>query len=405
MQGVFFMKQKSHFICFSLKRNIFPILFCLFTVCLVLFSRQNLVATKEGLLLWANAVVPSLLPFFIATELLGHTKVVSGLGKLLNKVMRPIFNVPGEGSYAFIMGIISGYPIGAKIVTDFRNKGICTKAEGERLLAFTNNSGPLFIIGTVGISLFYDTRTGILLFVTHFLACLLVAILFRFWKYRDSERVSATQTVDSTSSLVSFSNLGEVLSSSILNAIHTVVLIGGFVVLFSVILSILEHSGILTLISSSCIPILNFFHIPTEFTTAFLSGILELTNGVKQVSSILTKSISDNVVVASFLLGFGGISVLLQVLSITSKSDLSIKPYFLGKLLQGTIASVLTYCCLHLLPFFNLDLEPVFSANSLERSSVVASYANISQLILLGLIVLVTFSLFLLRSKTKKSLS
>ncbi len=63
--------------------------------------------------------------------------------------MKPIFNVPGIGAYAFIMGIISGYPVGAKIVTEFRKNGECSKAEAERLLAFTNNSGPLFIIGTV----------------------------------------------------------------------------------------------------------------------------------------------------------------------------------------------------------------------------------------------------------------
>ena len=79
-----------------------------------------------------------------------------------------------------LCGIISGYPVGAKIVTKFREEGICTKAEAERLLAFTNNSGPLFIIGTVGISLFGNTTIGILLFITHLLACITVGILFRF---------------------------------------------------------------------------------------------------------------------------------------------------------------------------------------------------------------------------------
>lgn len=151
------LKTKSHFFFLSVKKHIFPALLIGFTVCLVIFSNENLSATKNGLLLWANSVVPALLPFFIATELLGHTSVVSSIGKLLNKYMRPIFNVPGIGAYALIMGIISGYPVGAKIVTDFRKNGQCSKAEAERLLAFTNNSGPLFIIGTVGIAMFGDT--------------------------------------------------------------------------------------------------------------------------------------------------------------------------------------------------------------------------------------------------------
>ena len=143
------MKNKSHFITLSIKRNILPSLLVAFTICLVLFSKENLSATKNGLLLWANSVVPALLPFFIATELLGHTNVVSYICKFLNKFMKPIFNVPGIGAYAFVMGIISGYPVGAKIACNFRENNICSKEECERLLSFTNNSGPLFIIGTV----------------------------------------------------------------------------------------------------------------------------------------------------------------------------------------------------------------------------------------------------------------
>lgn len=88
--------NKPKFIFLSLKRNILPFLFCLFTIALVVFSKTNLSATKSGLLLWANNVIPSLFPFFIATELLGYTNIVSKIGKLLNPIMRPLFNVPGQ---------------------------------------------------------------------------------------------------------------------------------------------------------------------------------------------------------------------------------------------------------------------------------------------------------------------
>jgi len=135
--------------------------------------------------LWVTSVVPALLPFFIACELLSHTDIIDYLGRKLNKIMRPIFNVPGEGAFPLIMGIISGYPVGAKIVTNFRKTGICTKEEAERLITFTNNSGPLFIIGTVGISLFGNTTIGLVLFFTHLLSCLTVGFLFRFWKFKE----------------------------------------------------------------------------------------------------------------------------------------------------------------------------------------------------------------------------
>lgn len=231
----------------SIKRNLLPALFCLFTLCLVIFSKSNLTAAKAGLLLWANQVVPSLLPFFMATEMLSYTNIVTKIGKCLDPIMRPLFNVPGCGAYAFIMGIISGYPVGAKIVSNFRRQGLCTKEEAERLVAFTNNSGPLFILGTVGITFFSNTLIGILLLVTHILAGISVGLLFRFWKNPKTSKNTfhSHYTLSSEKETVCFANLGEVLGKSILSAINSVMVIGGFVVLFSVILSILEKSHLL----------------------------------------------------------------------------------------------------------------------------------------------------------------
>ena len=142
-------KVKTRFAVFSIKKYILPATFVLFVIGLVTFSSSNLAAAKSGLKLWANNVVPSLFPFFIATNLLSHTNIINYISKKCNKFMRPIFNVPGESAYAFVLGLISGYPMGAKIVTDLRTNNNCTKDEGERMLCFTNNSGPLFIIGTV----------------------------------------------------------------------------------------------------------------------------------------------------------------------------------------------------------------------------------------------------------------
>lgn len=144
-----YKKNKRTFAVVSIKHFILPSLFIIFTTALVIFSNSSLIAAKTGLKLWANNVVPSLFPFFIATNLLSHTDVINHISKHCNKIMKPLFNVPGESAYAFIIGLISGYPVGAKIVTDLRNNNLCTKDEAERMLCFTNNSGPLFIIGTV----------------------------------------------------------------------------------------------------------------------------------------------------------------------------------------------------------------------------------------------------------------
>ena len=349
--------NKFKILVLKIKSLIIPTIICLFTLFLILFSNSNLFAAKKGLSLWANSVVPSLLPFFIATELLGYTNIISILGKMLNKLMRPLFNVPGEGAFPFIMGIISGYPVGAKIVADLKRQGLCSNIEAERLIAFTNNSGPLFIIGTIGIGLFKDTKTGILLLLTHILACISVGILFRWWKSGKNKRSSFfIEDSNKLPSKISLLNLGEVLANSIMNSISTIFLIGGFVVLFSVVISILNSSGFLELIANFLSPILNIFGLSSKYINGIVTGLIELTNGVCSIALIASKNISTNIIICAFLLGFGGISVALQVLNITSKNGISIKPYLIGKLLQGIFAAFYTYLILNSFCFLNLDL-------------------------------------------------
>ena len=240
------------FLILKLKRMVLPFLIYTFTIFLILFSSDNLVAAKNGLSLWAFSVVPSLLPFFIATELLNYTNIISNLGKLLDRFMRPIFNVPGEGAFALIMGIISGYPVGAKIICNLKEQNLLTLGECERLLSFTNNSGPLFIIGTVGTSLFSSATVGFKLFIVHLISCLLVGFMFRWWKTNAKHTVFKRTTSSQNSYNVGFNNLGTILSTSIQQSIKLVILIGGFIVLFSVIVSMLNSSKIITIFSTIC---------------------------------------------------------------------------------------------------------------------------------------------------------
>ena len=369
---------RNNFYVVKIKNFIIPFLFLAFTIGLVLFSNNNLYAAKSGLALWANSVVPSLLPFFIATELLCSTSLVQDIGYALNPLMKLIFNVSGEGGFALIMGIISGYPTGAKIASRFRQDNTCSKEECERLLSFTNNSGPLFIIGTIGISMFGNTIIGILLFITHVLASITVGIIFRFWKYKSSsfnnkkfnfetsnlkndinyrlESKTTNLPNINNSKNVNFLNLGEIIGSSITNSISTILMIGGFVVFFSVVISILKASNLLQLLSLFLNPILRLFSIPAELSKPIITGILEITNGINGIASIHLRAISINVIITSFLLGFGGISVMLQVLSIIAKTDLSPKPYILGKLLHGIIAAFYTYIFIYFFPIFNFNL-------------------------------------------------
>lgn len=312
--------------------KVFLILFIIF---LIMFSKTNILAVQNAISLFFEKVFPSLFPFFIAADLLSHTNIINILNTILSPIMKPLFNVSGKGAFPFIMGIISGYPTGAKIVSDFRKNNICTKVECERLLAYTNNSGPLFIIGTVGSSLFLSTEIGILLLVTHILGTLTVGIIFRFYKnnYYRNENIVDELDID---------NFSSILTESIFNSFKTTGMIFGFIIMFSIINNILLTSGILKLFPSAII--------------GSILGTCEITNGINYISMIKSSNLTIQLILTSFFLGFGGISVLMQVYSIISKTDLSIKPYILGKLLHGLTSAIYTLIIILLFPSFSFKI-------------------------------------------------
>ena len=345
-----------------LKEKSISIIFILYLFFLVLFAKSNFNAAKKGITLWANNVVPSLFPFFVAVELLKHTNLIYFLSIKLDKYMKPIFNLPGVASFPFVMGLISGYPVGAKIVSDLYSNNLCTQKEAERMLAFTNNSGPLFIIGTVGCSFYSNTSIGILLLISHILSSICVGIILgiisRIKSATNTFTANSTQSasVNNFSSLlqddIRIADLGGILGSAIVSAIKSILMIGGFVTIFSVILSILNNTKILTIISYF---ISNIFHINPDYIVGLLTGFLEFTNGLYKISTINNKMLSINLILSSFIIGFGGISVTLQVLNIISKNKLSIKTYIFGKLLHGTISALFTFLILSI-PIFSLNL-------------------------------------------------
>lgn len=298
---------KFNFFVISFKKYFFTILFSIFLISLILFSSNNIQAAKGGLNLWVSAVIPSLFPFFIASNLLCQTNLINICGRLFGRFMRPLFNLPGEAIIAIIVGTISGYPVGAKIVCNLESSGKISKAEAERLLAFSNNSGPLFIIGTVGISLLSDKNLGLLLLIIHIIASISVGILYSFWSPKTQNKINSNykkqvylNTANDSQHSINFRNLGEILSNSISSSIQSILLVGGFIVLFSVIISILKDSNIF----SSFVYLDNFCNFPLYFSENFTSGILELTNGLQGISSISFENINLKIISISFLLGF-----------------------------------------------------------------------------------------------------
>jgi sporulation integral membrane protein YlbJ len=276
--------------------------------------------------------------------------------------MRPFFNVPGSGSFALAMGVTSGYPVGAKITCDMRNNGLLTKTEAERLLTFTNNSGPLFIIGAVGTGMLGSAQLGIFLFLCHFASCLTVGFLFRFYGLRDTKNRQINKNMNNSfiphmrkgllgeakqRLLDEYANksssFGTILGDSIKNSISTITQIGGFVVLFSVIIQIFTQTGLISILSEGASVVLSHIGIDANILRGVFSGVLEITTGSRLISSSAGTALLLKLPAISFIIGWAGLSVHFQVMSIAAKTDINIRPYLCGKFLQGIFSAIYTW--------------------------------------------------------------
>ncbi|GGB45027.1 sporulation integral membrane protein YlbJ [Lentibacillus populi] len=308
-------------------------------------------ASVRGLNIWWESVFPTLLPFFIIAELLISFGVVNFIGVLCEPIMRPIFNVPGVGSFAWIMGMVSGYPTGAKISVHLREEKQITQIEAERLVAFTNASSPLFIIGVIAGGLFNDLKLGILLIACHYIGNTFVGICMRFYgRSKEKGKKPAGNKVSLTRAFKEMHRtrlndprpFGQVMGDAVLNSVKTLVMVGGFIILFSVFTKLLYILGISPIIANSFHFVFHAISLPVELALPFLSGLFEITLGSQMISQTFIDSLLAQMVIVSFILGFHGLSVQAQVSSIIARTDIRFAPYFFARFLHAFFASILT---------------------------------------------------------------
>ncbi len=318
---------------------IIPLLVAVFNLFLLLFPNETISAAKEGILLWANNVLPSLLPFIIGTNILVSTGFVSFIGGLLEPIMEPLFNVPGVGGFAFITGITSGYPMGAKVTASLKEKELVSSVEAQRLLSFVNNSGPLFVVGAVGAGMFANSAVGYFLLAVHYVAAILNGLLFRFYKRGGQVYKKGKKKYPRAKFSAPEASFGESFAQSVKNSVESILLIGGYITLFCVISKILELSNIFTYL---CLLLerLSVF-VNEDLFTGLSVGLFEITNGIKKLT--LSGSLRAQVILASFVLSFGGLSIHAQALGFLSKSNIQVGVYFLSKFIHGLLSFLLSF--------------------------------------------------------------
>lgn len=282
---------------------------------LLIFPQIVLPAARDGLMLWFNNILPSLLPFMIGSNILILLGGISIFCRIISPVTKFLFKLSGTAGFAVLIGLTSGYPMGAKTTADLlKNKEISLK-EAQHLIYFCNNAGPIFIISVVGLSLFNNLHVGYTLLAGHIISALIIGIILRP-KFVEEKKVNKGD----------FSNksIGGIISEAVKNAMESMTFIGGLIIFFNVLFALFD----------------NFVVINEPVLNGFFSGIIEITSGAKRLSEVEFSLFSLGTV--AFILGFGGFSVHAQALHFINGTGLKTGSYILAKAAHGLLAVVVT---------------------------------------------------------------
>ncbi|SMC04289.1 sporulation integral membrane protein YlbJ [Sulfobacillus thermosulfidooxidans DSM 9293] len=324
----------------------------LLTIALIVFSEHGYHATVDALKLFFEVVFPSLLPFFILSDVLLSTGMVHYLGVYFEPLMRPLFNVPGVGSFVFSMGLAAGYPMDAVLTAKFRRQELCTKVEGERLLAFSNSADPLFLFGAVAVGLFGQPDLGAVLALAHYTSVIMVGLTYRFYGRRHDKPISEEGIVlrgihkRALDAMIRGRKedgrpYGQVINEAISESMSTLFMIMSFMVLFAVLLRVLTQSGLMVILTTPFQALFHLLGLSPNLVPAAVQGFFEIDLG-SAAAAHAQAPLLQQLILVSAIVAWSGLSVHGQVASVLADTDISMKPYFFARFLHAVYAGIMT---------------------------------------------------------------
>lgn len=313
------------------KQNL--VILVVFGLIALLISKSDVYikTTYQGIVLWATAVLPSLLPFLFLTSLLTKSPKIINLSQKLNGFGRFLYGAQGIGVYIRIASILSGYPVGAKIICDLYKDGVISEKQAEKYSTFSSTSGPLFIIGTIGVNIFSNLHYGIIILVSHLLSSLLVGVIFK--KLPDNRPIKRLLTFQ-----VSDNPLFEAMHSAIISVVIT----GGFISVFYTFSALAYDLNLLYPLKSLLSLIIN-----EDLAEGVSLGLVECTKGIVTLANADKGNLSCSLCCA--LVSFGGLSVWFQSLAYLKTAKVRTRIFISSKILHTIISFLICYILLYLL--------------------------------------------------------
>lgn len=282
-------------------------------------------AVIDGIRLWAAAVLPALFPYLVITSFISALRITGKITASLSPVTERLFNVNGAAGYALFISLMSGYPVGAKTVSDLKRANLIGRAESERAAALCSSSSPVFLIASVGNLTFNSPLFGLCLYLTHIISVFTVGFIFSFYKRKEKPLKTKSLALSASDNL---------LFDGVASAVSSVLIVGGIITLFYLLTEMLTGLGVMKILSG-------FFGLFTEnpaLSNGLANGLFECTRGLKIIAgggiSFFTLPI------AAAICGFGGISVIAQSVAYLKKAKIKTAPFLISK----TLAAVVNFC-------------------------------------------------------------
>ncbi len=290
------------------------ILCAFFLVCMITSPARFISKGLDGISAWAFNVLPSVLPFMFFTRILSSFNTLEKLSRPLSGITKKCFNTPPVSLYAFLMAVLSGYPVGSKLVADLYLQGKISRTDAIRMSSFCSTSGPMFIVGAVGVGMFASAKIGYILFASHFLGAIINGVMFRKLKVKESDNVSPQISEQKQFDL----------SDVVLSCTQAILSVGCIIMIFFIVIECL--SPILALLPQNA--------------CYFFEGIIEITKGCLDLSTLQNGKLA--VILTSFVISFGGISTLLQSLTMLHKVKMPVALFALQKLCHAVFSCLVT---------------------------------------------------------------
>ncbi|MDO4476492.1 MAG: hypothetical protein Q4B93_00810 [Clostridia bacterium] len=363
-------------------KNSLPLIIMIF-ILIGIISNTSVASlgAHKGILYCVNTLIPSLFIFMIFTSFIVNSGATQNLSKILNPVTKFLFYLPGCTAPIIILSLIGGYPVGARGAKSlYESKEINTE-QLNRLMTFSVNAGPAFIIEIVGNILLKNYKLGCLIFIVQVVLSLSIGIISGILARQKNLNFYFNENVGKNKK----PNISDSLIKSCSDTSKSIIVMSALIVVFYTLIEILK-SSLLTK------DILNHFFTSNDsinnFRTIFIS-ILEMTSGCNEV---IYKSAPTGIIF--FAVGFGGICAHLQIKSIFGEDDFNFIKFTVYRLLNGLLTVLFVPMVMNIFPYYS----PTF-LNTAQTPQISLSCTNLGSVLL---VILALYFVICVNYKTKK---